>query len=252
MIVAGIKIKNFIDLYESVECKFHSGINLLIGPNGSGKTAICTVLQRCLQGEEEVAQKIYGYDSVEIVSENGTAYDTSSFVTSVEQVYNPANLHGLLLDLSLDVKRSELFCKMVNECFNHGIKRKSIEYIPEDNTIQHSFAKQPQPGTFTITYNNGKKSTIYVNVPDDFRYLSDGEYSLCILYAQLLLAKGGLVIINKPETNLHIEWQEMFLDNLSKICKLNGLQAIVETHSPNIINDRCEDIVSLDFEMKGN
>ena len=47
---------------------------------------------------------------------------------------------------------------------------------------------------------------------------------------------NGIVLIDEPEISLHIEWQEDYLDRLIDICQMNGLQAIVATHSPNIVN----------------
>ena len=54
---------------------------------------------------------------------------------------------------------------------------------------------------------------------------------------------NGLVLIDEPEISLHVEWQETYLDKLLAICKMNGLQAIVATHSPNIISSHYDLLV---------
>lgn len=72
--------------------------------------------------------------------------------------------------------------------------------------------------------------------------LSSGEKNDLIMFYNLIFnsEKGGLVLVDEPEISLHIEWQEEYLDCLLSICKMNGLQAIVATHSPNIINGHFE------------
>ena len=51
---------------------------------------------------------------------------------------------------------------------------------------------------------------------------------------------NSLVLIDEPEISLHIAWQEDYLELLMKICEMNHLQAVVATHSPNIINGHFE------------
>ena len=68
--------------------------------------------------------------------------------------------------------------------------------------------------------------------------LSSGEKNDFVMFYRLIFnsSKYGIVLIDEPEISLHIEWQEEYLDRLLDICKMNSLQAIVATHSPNIIN----------------
>ena len=72
--------------------------------------------------------------------------------------------------------------------------------------------------------------------------LSSGEKNDLIMFYNLIFCskKGGLVLVDEPEISLHIEWQEEYLDCLLSICELNELQAIVATHSPNIVNGHFE------------
>ena len=72
--------------------------------------------------------------------------------------------------------------------------------------------------------------------------LSSGEKNDFIMFYSLIFSsdKNELVLIDEPEISLHIEWQETYLDYLTKICEMNGLQAIVATHSPNIVNGHFE------------
>lgn len=72
--------------------------------------------------------------------------------------------------------------------------------------------------------------------------LSSGEKNDLIMFYNLIFnsEKGGLVLVDEPEISLHIEWQEEYLDCLLSICEMNELQAIVATHSPNIVNGHFE------------
>ena len=49
---------------------------------------------------------------------------------------------------------------------------------------------------------------------------------------------GSLVLIDEPEISLHVSWQLKFISDVEKISELSNFQFIVATHSPQIINDR--------------
>ena len=72
--------------------------------------------------------------------------------------------------------------------------------------------------------------------------LSSGEKNDIVMFFQLIFRckKGNIVLIDEPEISLHISWQEEYIDRLLEICKQNSLQAIIATHSPNIINDHTD------------
>lgn len=72
--------------------------------------------------------------------------------------------------------------------------------------------------------------------------LSSGEKNDIIMFYELIFncKQGDIVLIDEPEISLHISWQEEYIDRLLEICKMNSLQAIIATHSPNIINDHTD------------
>ena len=94
-------------------------------------------------------------------------------------------------------------------------------------------------GGFVITTREGRK------VP--LSYLSSGEqHELVLLYELLFRARENtLILIDEPELSLHIAWQQKFLRDLVRIAKLARLQALVATHSPQIIHDRWDLTVEL-------
>ena len=75
--------------------------------------------------------------------------------------------------------------------------------------------------------------------------LSSGEKHDFIMFYNLIfnISENGLVLVDEPEISLHIEWQETYLDKLIAICKMNGLQAIIATHSPNIVSSHYDFLV---------
>ncbi len=76
--------------------------------------------------------------------------------------------------------------------------------------------------------------------------LSSGEQHLLVLWSELIFMvdKGSLVLIDEPEMSLHISWQQDFLRELSAITRLSNFDALIATHSPQIINERF-DLVSV-------
>lgn len=72
-----------------------------------------------------------------------------------------------------------------------------------------------------------------------FERLSSGEIALVAFYYELLfgMSDGGLILIDEPETSLHIAWQFTLIDDLYAILELKrGAQAIVSTHSPQVLS----------------
>jgi predicted ATP-binding protein involved in virulence len=67
--------------------------------------------------------------------------------------------------------------------------------------------------------------------------LSSGEqHELVLLYELLFkLEPNSLVLIDEPEISLHPEWQEKFLGDLLEMVQLSDFDALLATHSPEII-----------------
>ncbi|WP_433848822.1 AAA family ATPase [Brucella pseudogrignonensis] len=67
--------------------------------------------------------------------------------------------------------------------------------------------------------------------------LSSGEQHELVLIYDLLFKskKNTLVLIDEPEISLHIAWQKRFLSDLRRIIDLTNIDAVVSTHSPQLI-----------------
>lgn len=77
--------------------------------------------------------------------------------------------------------------------------------------------------------------------------LSSGEKQEIVLFYELIFESGNneLLLIDEPEISLHIAWQKMFMDDLLRIVKYKKINAIVATHSPQIINNHWERQIDL-------
>ncbi|MDX9719425.1 MAG: AAA family ATPase [Myxococcota bacterium] len=77
--------------------------------------------------------------------------------------------------------------------------------------------------------------------------LSSGEQHELVLLHNLLfrVEPGALLLIDEPELSLHVTWQIEFLDDLIRIAKTVGFDALVATHSPYIAGQRDDLLVSL-------
>ncbi len=72
--------------------------------------------------------------------------------------------------------------------------------------------------------------------------LSSGEKQLLIIFLTVILQKDNpfILLMDEPETSLHVEWQSTFIDNIRKLN--SAIQIIIATHNPLIALNRepCE------------
>lgn len=94
---------------------------------------------------------------------------------------------------------------------------------------------------FTTRYPNSSESDSKTLSPTD---LSSGEqHELVLLYELLFKVEANsLVLIDEPELSLHVVWQSQFLKDLQEITELADLDILLATHSPDIIQDRWDDL----------
>jgi ABC-type cobalamin/Fe3+-siderophores transport system ATPase subunit len=75
--------------------------------------------------------------------------------------------------------------------------------------------------------------------------LSSGEKQLLIIFLTIILQKEKpfILLMDEPETSLHVEWQSSLIDNIRKI-KPN-IQIIIATHNPLITLNRNENEIGV-------
>lgn len=79
--------------------------------------------------------------------------------------------------------------------------------------------------------------------------LSSGEQHEVVMLYELIFKTtlNTLVLIDEPELSLHVTWQKSFLNDILTIMKLQKMQVIIATHSPQIINDRWDLVFNLEM-----
>ena len=77
--------------------------------------------------------------------------------------------------------------------------------------------------------------------------LSSGEQHEVVLFYELLfkVQPGTLVMIDEPELSLHVDWQNRFIGDISQVARMQELDVLAATHSPDIIGDRWDLAVRL-------
>ena len=77
--------------------------------------------------------------------------------------------------------------------------------------------------------------------------LSSGEQHEVVLFYELLfkVQPDTLVMIDEPELSLHVDWQNRFIGDISKVAHMQQLDVLAATHSPDIIGDRWDLAVRL-------
>lgn len=112
--------------------------------------------------------------------------------------------------------------------FNKNIQRKSFA----NKTIKLS----PQHG-LRIESDNGDILSADM--------LSTGEQNQIVLLYDLIFKtpKGSILLIDEPESSLHVAWQNDFVSDMQTIAKSKELQIVVATHSPIIVSNTTEEKV---------
>ncbi|MFM7889044.1 MAG: AAA family ATPase, partial [Pseudanabaena sp.] len=67
----------------------------------------------------------------------------------------------------------------------------------------------------------------------DVQNLSSGEHQILAFIHACYFAKDKIILIDEPETSLHIDWQRDLLDSISQYSH----QFIICTHSPSVPAD---------------
>jgi len=115
-----------------------------------------------------------------------------------------------------------------------------LKQFVKDHFLQKELLVGKEKG-FTL------KST-KTNEPLEPTQLSSGEqHELVLLYELLFRNKpNSLILIDEPEISLHVDWQTRFLEDLKNVIRLSPFDALIATHSPQIINTRWDLTVELE------
>lgn len=132
-----------------------------------------------------------------------------------------SNICQEILKTKKTEKDLEEFLTIIND--NFGLTDKYLVYNEEKGLIAKFYA-----------------DSFGEDAPElDVSKLSAGEKNLISLFYELIFKnnKNSLIFIDEPEASLHIDWQRILLENISKICEKKNIQAIVTTHSPSVVSN---------------
>ena len=132
-----------------------------------------------------------------------------------------SNICQEILKTKKTEKDLEEFLTIIND--NFGLTDKYLVYNEEKGLIAKFYA-----------------DSFGEDAPElDVSKLSAGEKNLISLFYELIFKnnKNSLIFIDEPEASLHIDWQRILLENISKICEKKNIQAIITTHSPSVISN---------------
>jgi predicted ATP-binding protein involved in virulence len=133
------------------------------------------------------------------------------------------------------------------------------EIIPKSSLFNDVMAaKKLNNKKITITKDKGFSVITDSGQELKLSNLSSGEQQEIIFLYELLfkVKEDSLVLIDEPETSMHIEWQRQFIPDLKKTRQVNNnLSFLIATHSPQIIGndwDLTLDLFSLTQENNKN
>lgn len=115
--------------------------------------------------------------------------------------------------------------------------RKLLEIVNERFKLKRLIIDRDKG--FVFVAHNGKEIPL--------ERLSSGEQHELVLFYQLLfhVQENSLILIDEPELSLHVTWQRKFLNDLVDVVAMSEFDALIATHSPQIVHDRYDWMVDL-------
>ncbi len=114
-------------------------------------------------------------------------------------------------------------------------------------TLTEIINKRFHPKTLVVDRSKGFSVIAEDGSPISVASLSSGEqHELVLLYQLLFHVKpDSTVMIDEPELSLHVTWQKNFLSDILRVTEIQKFDVLLATHSPQIIWDKRELMVSL-------
>lgn len=217
----------FLD--ESIRLTFYSGLTILVGPNGSGKTQVMRKLKDDLKSK--VDGKLVRYLSSNRI---GTLEEYRSKTTPYYKDYNSVNLGGI------DAKKKRHELEVATGDFFALDERKDI-YIKVTERLSKLFNRnvflQWDNGNLKVYFKRNKFSKEY-SIANE----SSGLVNIVSILAALYDDDVKVLLIDEPEVSLHPQLQAFLLNEIMKVAgdynEKNKKMVIMATHSTDMINIR--------------
>lgn len=276
MRISSISAKQLFGIFDhTIPLNLGERITIIFGPNGYGKTYLLSAVNALFNGTFDDLLNIP-------FTEFRVGFDNGSTVILGRKGNDPAGSFALSLTDSFGEKKpigrrefAETFGREIHVRF---IQRDRLLYLSDTELDRpaivlyaarmRELASEPDDsmrekiGLFTRIINsrlNHKK--ISVDSETGFAFatsagailspekLSSGEQHTVVILFNLLFdtEPDTLVMIDEPELSLHVFWQQQFISDLAEIIGIGRFDALIATHSPQIIHDRWD----LAVELKG-
>ena len=251
--ISEIEVKGLFGRF-SYKVTLDESVMVLTGPNGAGKSTLLSLIEAVSRGESEFIErtpfsllsvKCDGGEAVVEKTKGQTRYSFNGEMLNKEEVASKVGKVKL-------ISRNNLFSAVLfseDELKNYIRKIRAIPTAIKDEVgvsddklelftrllDERTDFKKPivnkEDGLYFYDENTGERL--------DFSQLSAGEIALCSFYYDLLFCTpdGALILIDEPETSLHIVWQFTLISDLYDVLSLlGGARALVSTHSPQVIS----------------
>lgn len=210
--------------------KVHPNVNIVVGVNGSGKTTMLEKIYKTYIDKNENIIYLRSIDNTPIrdkrLRDNALMQELNQYVYDLK-------------------KTSSLFRYRMRQLDSPDEADVINARIKEFLAITNDFFRQT--GKELIIANNKLEAYCSNRQVIDLELLSSGEKWLILLLLRVFLTEETpvLILIDEPESSLHISWQQ---DLVNGLVKMNpNAQFIITTHSPSIFAKGWQDkIVFID------
>lgn len=209
-------------------------VNIVVGINGSGKTAMLDMMEAYYQKNNRVLKKYGGVVTGQ--PQPGDVYPIT-FIHSYDMpdTGKRKSESPLMQELNYAVFQNKDRCSFFNYRMKmldypqqaEEINRNINELFDVVNNIFKDTDKR-------ITLSDGTLAFVQDGTEFALEELSSGEKRLLLILLKVFLMekKPGILFIDEPEISLHVSWQQQLIE---AIRTLNSrCQIILATHSPGI------------------
>ncbi len=276
MKIKHIHVKNLFGLEKNnfdIECFPNEYITILYGFNGMGKTTLFKIINAACNVDEAELNGLL-FESIELNFDNNKTFtivkkdNDGKFDYTFFSNESPISLDEFKKEMNV-IKCTHIFA---NKDKNRTGKQDSSIYsfTPDDiiyslkaeinrnitenyekvNDLVQLLNKDFEMIFKQLAIKDGELKAVpnhpkYLNDPElPITKLSSGEKKLIILFYELLFEampdsnkQNSIVLLDEPESSLHLDWQRNLLKTIMKICEEKDIQVLVATHSPAIVED---------------
>lgn len=209
--VKNVKATNLFGMY-NISWNFNHSVSIIIGPNGCGKSTALKIIDDTVNGinSKFPADSV----SVETASDNIKTFDLCLV----------PNLAECLKRVEHCADQINMFTTMINEMFE--VTKKHIE---------------PKDLGFVVMQKDKELNQAWLS-PSEMYFIS-------LFFNLIFKAENCLVLIDNLGDGLHVNWQEVLIDNINDIAEIRGLQVIVVSHSISTIADHTDQIAEMNIKV---